>query len=557
MDTHNTAGRRWTTLANGAGWLGGLVVIVWFALLLVRYHVHYVAEVDSQGYFLIARSFSRFEWPRWAEDLGRFHGAVWVQVGDQILSKYPPGWPALLTLGYWVAGLDGALWVNSILAVISAVAFFLLAWRLFNSPVAFICTTLWLSAPMVPAYLSYPLSHCADVTVALLAFLFTVVWAQTGRRWAAVIAGCCAGFLPAIRPVNVLLWPALLVMVWAIRERPVRWRAFLMAGAIPVVLLAAYNWISFGAPWHTGYALTGEQTGFDWRYLGQRWRFIPKVAWTFLEPRWWCLILAGALAGWRRWKLLVTLALWIGPLLITYGCYYFFYPNETALRFLLAGLPPLILAIGFLLNHRLTTDGRVRLAVLAGFVLWLGLAAPGFYLSLQRLKQGYRYTYAEERASASARLTGMFYQMPARYPAPLLHQHLGPGPTAIYATQRIGWTFGAELDAVNYELKSWNDPHFFGPPTDLCARQDVWEDPRRHAQLHAWYARVGRDGLRQDFLQHIHADLAAGRQVYFADPGRWPMRDWLAADPGLKIEPADLPGFERIREVLPGRPPSM
>jgi len=553
MDTHDTTAHRWSKIANGAGWLGGFGVIVWFAILLVRYHVHFVPEVDSQGYFLIARSFSRFEWPRWPEDLRRFYGAVWVQMGDQqVLSKYPPGWPALLTVGYWVAGLDGALWVNTFLAVISAVAFFLLAWRLFNSPVAFICTTLWLSAPMVPAYLNYPLSHCADVTVTLLAFLFIVVWAQTGRRWAAVAAGCCAGFLPAIRPANVLLWPALAAMVWATaKRRPVRWRAFLLAWAAPVALLAVYNWISFGAPWRTGYALTHEQTGFDWRLLGQRWRFIPKLAQTFLEPRWWWLILVGVLAGWRRWKLVVTFALWIAPLLLTYGSYYFFYPNETALRFLLAALPAFIFCLGFLLTHQITTDGRVRLAVLAGFILWLGLVVPGFCSSLHRLQQGYRYTYEEVRASPVARLTSMFQQMPTRYPAALLHQQLGPGPTSLYATTGVGWTFGAELNVINYELLSWNSPHFFVPLTEHCARQDVWEDPRRHVQRHAWYARVGRDGLRLDFLEHVRQDLAAGRRVYFADPGGWPMRDWLRSEPGLSVEPADLPGLLRIQLSRP------
>ena len=559
MEPQSPAARRWAAIANGAGWLGGVVVIIWFAVLLVRYHIHFVPEVDSQGYFLIARSFSRFEWPRWPEDLGRFFGAVWVQVGDhQVMSKYPPGWPALLTIGYWIAGLDGALWVNTILAVIGAAAFFLLAWRLFNAPAAFICTSIWLSAPMVPIYLNYPLSHSADVTVALLAFLFTVVWAQTGRRWAAVAAGCSAGFLPAIRPVNVLLWPALAAVVWAIHEhRPIRVRAFLLAWSGPVALLAAYNWISFGAPWRTGYALTGEQTGFNWRRLGNRWEYLPTLAQTFLEPRWWWLILAGVLASWRRWKLIATLALWIAPLLLTYGSYYFFYPTETALRFLLAVLPAVILCIGFLLTHRSLQDARRQLAVLVGFILWVGIAAPGFWLSLQRLEQGYRYTFSEERASATARLTSMFQQMSARYPAELLHRHLDPRATSIYAAGRVGWTFGAASDTINYELGSWNAPHFFEPPTGQCARQIVWEDPRRHAQRHAWYARVGRDGLRQDFLRHIRQDLAAGRNVIFADQSGWPIRSWLTAEPDLIVEPADLPGLLRIRRVLPAHPASM
>ena len=559
MEPQNTAARRWAAIANGAGWFGGVVVIVWFAILLVRYHIHFVPEVDSQGYFLIAKSFSRFEWPRWTEDLGRFYGAVWVKVGDQqVMSKYTPGWPALLTIGYWIAGLDGALWVNPVLAVVGAAAFFLLAWRLFNSAAAFICTTIWLSAPMVPAYMNYPLSHTTDVAAVLLAFLFTVVWAQTGRRWAAVAAGCCAGFLPAIRPANVLLWPALVAIYWAVADhRPVRWRAFLLAWSVPVALLATYNWISFGAPWRTGYALTGEQTGFDWRLIWQRGMYLPMTARTFLQARWWWLILAGGLASWRRWKLLVAFVIWIVPLLVLYDSYYFFYPNETSLRFLLATLPAAIFCIGFLLTHRITQDARLQLAVVAGFALWVGLDQPGFLDTLNELQQGRSYSYAETRTNAVARLTSMFYQVHSRYPATLLHRQLGPRPTAIYASKQVSWTFGAMPGVVNYELLGWHDPHYFKPPDEHCARKDVWEDPRRHAQRHAWYTRVGRDGLRQDFLQHVRQDLAAGRDVFIADPRGWPMNKWLGAESDLVVEPSDLPELMRIRQVLPDQPPSM
>ncbi|MEI6084184.1 MAG: hypothetical protein WCS70_07775 [Verrucomicrobiota bacterium] len=551
MNLPATATRRWSILATAAGWLGGTVAIVWFAVLLFQHHIDYVPEVDSQGYFLMARSFSQFEWPRWPEDLGRFYGHVWVQVGDQqVMAKYPPGWPVFLALGYWVAGLAGALWVNPVLAVISAAAFFLLAWRLFNSTVACIATTLWLFSPMVPAYLNYPLSHTADVTLVLLAFLFTVVWAQTGRGWTAVAAGLCAGFLPAIRPVNVLLWPALVALVWATAERrPGRVRLFLIAWAVPVTLLAAYNWFSFGAPWRTGYALTGEQTGFDWRLLGERGRSLATTAQTFLEPRWWWLILAGVAVSWRRWKLATAFALWIVPFVLTYGSYYFFYPNETSLRFLLAVLPAVILSGGFLLP----TDARIRLAVLAGFGLWLALAPPAFLMTLQKIQAGHRYTLAEARTTAVIRLTGMLTEVPTRYPADLLHRQLGQRPAALYATDRVGWTLGSEIGVINYDLLNWADPHFFEPPVDQCAHQPVWEDPRRHSQRHTWYARLGAAGLRQDFLHHLRHDLAADRAVYFVDEPGLPMRQWLRAEPDLIVEPAELPALLRIRQVLPAR----
>jgi hypothetical protein len=181
------------------------------------------------------------------------------------------------------------------------------------------------------------------------------------------------------------------------------------------------------------------------------------------------------------------------------------------------------------------------------FILWLSLAPPALLTTLRKLDTGQRFTSAQEHQSAVIRLAGMFHQTPHRYPPELLRQPLPPGPVAIYATDRIGWTLGANRDAIHYELQAWNDAHFFQPPTADCARQHVWEDPRRHAVRHDWYAAAGPAGLRLDFLAHLHRDLAAGRTVLFAPVQGWPMRNWVASDSSLRPIPTDNPHLWQIQ----------
>src|ERR1019366_3512272 len=158
--------------------------------------------------------------------------------------------------------------------------------------VAFVCTMIWLFSPMAPAYSLYPLTHGPDIACGLLAVLFAARWGRTGSSWDAGGAGFCAGFLPLLRPANVLVWPAIVVVALAQRrfhrgngapgvwqplvtrqralvrdwgqagwrcvfQRP--WRAatvMWLAFVIPVLFLAFYNWFSFGAPWRTGYFFT-------------------------------------------------------------------------------------------------------------------------------------------------------------------------------------------------------------------------------------------------------------------------------------------------------------
>jgi hypothetical protein len=218
--------------AAALGVFAGVAVVFLFSVSVVRTRHAIVPEVDSYGYLLAGRSIAAGEWPRWADDFGRFRGHVWVDAGDgRTMAKYPPGWPALLAIGYRADGLDGALRVNTVVAVVGAAAFFLLALLLFGPAGATACTALWLFSPILAFYVAYPLSHSADVTFVLLTMLLAAAWGRWGWTVFALLAGACAGFLPAVRPTSVLVWPAALLLAAAVRHEVWRRR---IEGHLPV-----------------------------------------------------------------------------------------------------------------------------------------------------------------------------------------------------------------------------------------------------------------------------------------------------------------------------------
>ena len=79
----------------------GLVSVGIFGRHMAAVGFDHLPEVDAQGYFLMGQSFAGLKWPRWADDLARFRGHVYVDVAPgQVMAKYPPGYPLLLAIGH-------------------------------------------------------------------------------------------------------------------------------------------------------------------------------------------------------------------------------------------------------------------------------------------------------------------------------------------------------------------------------------------------------------------------------------------------------------------------
>jgi 4-amino-4-deoxy-L-arabinose transferase-like glycosyltransferase len=540
-----------------------LLVLIVFAFLLLPHRARDLREIDSQAYFLMAESLARFEWPRWTEDVRQFHGHVWVHCGHgQVAVKYGPGWPLLLAAGYRLGGLNGALWVNPVFALVAAVVFCLLATELFNLTAAYICAAVWLLSPMLASYCGYPLTHSTDIAFVVVAFYLFALWGRKGGWILAAAAGLCAGYLPLIRPADVLLWPSMALMVWARRREtgartPVTRESLVLvaAAAIPLAFLALFNTVNFGSMLQTGYSLTGEQSAFDFHQLPARLGTMIQSRRVLLEDGYWCLILTGIVAGLvarpSRWRITATLLLWVIPLAALHLGYYFFSGTSPFWRFLLATSPGMVLLIGPLVPVGDGRDRILRRLLFAAFTAWLFVAPPGLLSWLNKIQRGDPTSKQERQgdplaAAASFLLSGRDHGC-----LEMGREIVRQGPATVFGSDTIGWTLGATPGIRNYDLGAWIDPHFDDPPGPLCARTDVWEDAERHQALHAWRADLGREGLRTDFFDQVRRQLDQGRRVYLA-PGRsFKILKWLRPPCPVTITPVQEGLWELRAEQRP------
>jgi len=555
-----SSGRSWFGVAVDAlAVAAGLGAVVVFARMLIVAPVDHVPEVDSHGYFLMARELAAGRMPQWDDDIARFRGHVWVDVGGgKVMAKYPPGWPLLLAVGYRVNGLDGALSVNIVLGIVGAAAFYGLAWQLLGTVAAAVCTWIWLFSPILLFYVGYPLSHSADITFVLLSFVLCIAWART--RWTALAAagGFCAGFLVLIRPMSILVWPALIAAMvvmrsraseppqqpalewlamrrrpWALLARVPRgvW-AMIIGAAMPLTFLAIYNTWGFGAPWRTGYWLTAEQGAFDFSDWPKRLDVVFAARRILLEDRYWLLVLAGLVLAWRSRRLLWVLVPWLVPLVTLYTAYYFFSPYPHFLRFYLTALPAAVLCAGLLIGREVLRSAVARAAVLAAAAAWLALQPP----------IGLTEASTESAASLAA--------FSAHHPAQRAMEEARGSPTTVLAYETVFWTVASDERGVAYDLSAWTDTHLAAPPSKACRRTEVRQDMARHLRLHEVHRTMGQGALKADLLLRIERELSAGRRVLIASPPGDPARRWIEADPRWTLRTLGECDGRQIVQVL-------
>lgn len=197
------------------------------------------------------------------------------------------------------------------------------------------------------------------------AAVLAALYARRRPAWAAA-AGVAFGIAVLVRPTAALLLPALLLAL------PTRGRSFLLfiAGGLPVAaLLLVYNGAAYGGPFKTGYVETGQLGGFALRHFPAR--FSHYVGWLVrmlspLVPLGWA-----ALPFLRRVPLRDrALLFWWFAAFFLLSCFYLPYETWWYTRFLLPGLPALIL--GALLAaretiSRLTAEARPRQVIAALF----------------------------------------------------------------------------------------------------------------------------------------------------------------------------------------------
>jgi len=194
--------------------------------------------------------------------------------------------------------------------------------------------------------------------------------ALRGRR-SRIAAGWCGVALAMsvmVRPTNVMILPALAVVLWE-RKKLI---AACVGGLPLAALLAAYNTLLWRKPWRTGYANHHEL--FEWSSFGPTVEYY--VHWIpHLLPIAVVGVACIAFLDWRRGRRELTgLILWAGAFIGLYAFYPFTRLDWWWSRFVLPAYPALAV-LGALGLQRLaaTTDrwGRPLVAAVVGEVLVL------------------------------------------------------------------------------------------------------------------------------------------------------------------------------------------
>lgn len=183
------------------------------------------------------------------------------------VSIYPPGWPALLAVGWWL----GAPWLaGPLLLGACVVGVWALGRALFAPRTGLLAAGCLAVSPFALAMGSGFMAHvpCLAASLGSMACLATARPDRPGR-WLG--AGLLGGLAVAIRPLTAvaLLWPWAL---WAVL-RPAGTRRRLAAlgrlglGALPVaLLLLAFAAAVYGSPFASGYRIADPSLSFTGRH---------------------------------------------------------------------------------------------------------------------------------------------------------------------------------------------------------------------------------------------------------------------------------------------------
>lgn len=330
-------------------------------------------------------------------------------------SKYPPGWPLLLSLG----SLAGAPFVVNPLLLAAAVAgAWYLGRRLFNSAAGLLGAGLLACSPFALLMGAGFMAHVAVLALSLWCLgALAPAFDGSGSRRAFLAAGLLGGLAFLVRPYTalLLLWPGAVFCLF--RQRPARRflgaLGCLAAGALPGILVfLAYNWAVFGNPLLTGYSVynpTEQLSGIHGIYAPRTELLVHHIPWYFHY-------LNRCLWGWPWPNLLILVPLaWPRPgrskdsvllasalsLVAGYSVFYFCDIVYSGPRFAFEALGPLSL-----------------LAARALLTLQDGISAA--LRRARRLSDGTR-RIARAAVSAAALLVLLLYPLASRLPKQMEH----------------------------------------------------------------------------------------------------------------------------------------
>jgi 4-amino-4-deoxy-L-arabinose transferase-like glycosyltransferase len=352
--------------------------------------------VDSIAQLFQARIFGEGSLTAPAPEEMEFFGASHlVQHNGRWFSQYPPGHPALLTLGLF----SGVPWiVNPLFAAGTLLLVYAIGCRLLGAGSAKLAGVLYLFSPFVLFMSASYMNHVTTgffLALALYAALRTA-HGGGGVGWPLTV-GLALGAAAMIRPLESAAWAAVLGL-WMLMRRG--WQpAFIAGGAclVGVAALLTYNGLTTGHPLRFGYTLLwgpGHGLGFHTDPWGEPFTPVKSFANTALDLQrlnvflfGWpfpslifvfvALVLAAADRRWRESSGTLAALLLAAPI-----AYFFYWHRDNYLgpRFLYPSLIPVLLltVIGIAgLDMRLDRwRSAFRLTLLAGLLTGVALNLP-------------------------------------------------------------------------------------------------------------------------------------------------------------------------------------
>ena len=323
----------------------------------------------------------------------------------RLTPTYPSGLPLHFALGSRIFGWRIGLLVIEIGAAFGAIVLCYAVARELGLG-GWFATAGAVTLGLCPVFLFSSIQPLSD-TLATLWCLAAMLAALRSRRTAGWAGACGAalGIAVLVRPTNIVLLPALVVVLGF------DWRRLGLAilGGLPaLVWLALYNRALYGGVLRSGYG--DLQDAFA---LHNAWPTTRHFA------HWLVLLLPAILVGLPfaaimrpagRGRHLTALALWFGAITGLYACYEVSHEVWWCLRFILPGIPALIIGgllgletISMLIPVRWADRYRIGVALMLG-----GWAIGGSWYWTRKLGvqyiRGYEQVYADATHAAKAQL---------------------------------------------------------------------------------------------------------------------------------------------------------
>ena len=368
-------------------WLPAIVVTVLHFVFLTLFFAPAISMPDANAYFAQARWIAT-EHRTWftAESPAQYIPPHWLKTDDnRYFSKYPPGLPLIAAGVFRALGPEAALLVNPVMASLSLLALTLVCRQWMGVGWSLLAGGLMAVNPAANQQALWAFAHTAVGFFLVWGVFLAARWASSRSAWHALVAGFCVGVIPTIRYAEAAFAFGFAgFVVFQLREDRRFWRSALagiVGAAFPMIALAVRNHLAFGGFWRTGYAMTGEQTGFG---LG----FLLEHAPSYLErllsegagPLFGLAVVGIAVLCARKETRAhgTFLAVLIIPTTLLYMSYYF--PvDRAAMRFLVPTL--FIYPIAGVWTLRLLHDAFPRAATIGAIALLAITVAWGLPLS--------------------------------------------------------------------------------------------------------------------------------------------------------------------------------